>query len=90
MSKQKRKPSDYRELKEYLREKEQVTDIELDRRLTSDLEHTDLYVHCLTSKAGIDYWELHENFDVDVVSSWVDPTEDKISLSLRLRVEEEE
>lgn len=80
-----RKPSDYTELREYLKEEGSVRDMQLTRRRVDHKTLTDLYLGITASPAGINLWELHDKFDVDVVYSWHDPTRDRLDMGLRLR-----
>lgn len=78
------KPSDYRELREYIEQKDTVSDLSVERRMPRLAERTDLYLRFTCGPAGIDMWELHDEFDVDVVFCWHDPTEDRLRMGLRL------
>jgi len=68
-----------RELAEYLEELDGVEEVEFNKA-TEDSER---YVSAVVQLAGIDLWEIHDKFDVDVVSSWHGPTRDKINMCFR-------
>lgn len=77
--------SDYREVREYLEEKDTVEDIIISRRRIDHKTLTDLYLGFTCSAAGIRLWDLHDEFDLDVVYSWHDPTIDRLRMGVRLR-----
>lgn len=81
-----RKISDYKELKKHLKENEDVSDMEIKRRMKGINDYTDLYLRIYANKSGIDLWTLHEEFNVDVVFCWHDPTKDKLDIGLRVQV----
>lgn len=82
-----RKRSDYNELIGWLKAQDSVEDIELTRRMLSHDEYGDLYVATIQHPAGIRLWDLHDEFDVDVVYSWHDPVFDVLRQGYRIQTE---
>lgn len=73
--------SDYREFRNYLEEKNTVNII----GISLEPEMEDLYLEITCSLGGLNLWKLHEEFDVDIVFSWHDPTVDRLRMGFRLQ-----
>lgn len=78
-------PSDYSELKEFLEGRSAIDEIALNRRGAFLGGDGDLYIWFTVQLAGFDMWELHDEFDVDVVFCWHTPVSDRLRMGLRLR-----
>lgn len=80
-------PTEYSELIEYLQNRQAGVAVEgvTRRRVSGNAEGGDPYVGITCTPAGMDLWELHEEFNVDVVYSWFNPNTNRLRMGLRLR-----
>lgn len=69
-----------REFKEELENKEAVKNVDFSKHR----ERGDVYISADIRKHGINLWELHDEYDFDIVSAWEDPTKQMLDICFRV------